>query len=287
MLNQSRLKALEELQGARETIADLKSQLLEANEELNILRANGDQLAAIDELRSQLRQANEELELLKLADDQLTTIEDLRSQLEQANAELQDLKSSRDQASASATDFVPPVPSPAMPAGAASQPPAAVSAPPAGEPPGEAVSTQYITLYYRTGWRKAFIHCSVDGKGWTQTPGLKMTDDGECKKMVFKGSRMEFVVNNGGDNWDKLDPYSESGPKNYSITSPGALPEATVSLACVWGGWVCACVSDQGARRGGPVRRCFPSRHAQANYSTSHMLAGTYYLASGQLKKTA
>mmetsp|Transcript_30421 Transcript_30421/g.76681 ORF Transcript_30421/g.76681 Transcript_30421/m.76681 type:complete len:320 (-) Transcript_30421:3686-4645(-) len=221
MLNQSRLKALEDLQVARDTISDLKSQLQEANEELKILRASGDQMAAIEELRSQLQEANEELELLKLADDQLTTIEGLRSQLQKANTEVEQLKSAGSTTDMPAPTPSQPAPTPAAPAMTGAPGQASVAAPPTPEPPAESASTQYINLYYKTGWRKAFIHCCVDGKSWTQVPGLKMTDDGECKKMVFKGSSMEFVVNNGGDNWDKLDPYSDSGPKNYSIKSPG------------------------------------------------------------------
>eukprot|EP00951_Prasinocladus_malaysianus_P048088 scaffold654478_cov61-Prasinocladus_malaysianus.AAC.1 len=39
--------------------------------------------------------------------------------------------------------------------------------------------------------------------------------------LEMPGSQAEFVINNGGNDWDKPDPYKENGPKNYSITSPG------------------------------------------------------------------
>lgn len=28
-----------------------------------------------------------------------------------------------------------------------------------------------VTLYYRTGWKQAYLHCNLDSKGWTNVPG--------------------------------------------------------------------------------------------------------------------
>ena len=36
-----------------------------------------------------------------------------------------------------------------------------------------------------------------------------------------QGRRMEFVINNGGSDWDKPNPYGSSGSSNYVITEPG------------------------------------------------------------------
>ena len=39
---------------------------------------------------------------------------------------------------------------------------------------------------------------------------------------VQSGNRLEFVINNGGSDWDKPNPYgSDKGPQNYVIDSPG------------------------------------------------------------------
>jgi len=179
-LNQSRLKALDDLQVARSTIADLKEQLQEAN-------------AEIQQLKSAAAAAPVSMPAVS-----------------------QSQPTSQEAAPASPPSDLQKEPS--------------IAEPTASDPPAEPVATDYITIYYKTGWRRAFIHCSVDGKGWTQVPGMRMGDDGDCKKIILQGKAMEFVVNNGGDNWDKLDPYNESGPKNYSITSPGVYYLASGTL---------------------------------------------------------
>lgn len=28
-----------------------------------------------------------------------------------------------------------------------------------------------VTLYYRSGWRQAYLHYNADNKGWTNAPG--------------------------------------------------------------------------------------------------------------------
>jgi hypothetical protein len=55
---------------------------------------------------------------------------------------------------------------------------------------------------------------NVDGKGWTDSPGWKMQQEGGVKRLVVEGSRMEFCVNNGGSEWD-------APPGNYNISEPG------------------------------------------------------------------
>ena len=71
-----------------------------------------------------------------------------------------------------------------------------------------------ITLSYSTGWQDCFIHFNVDDKGWTEAPGWQMQQAGDVKQLIVEGSRMEFCINNGGDEWD-------APPGNYNITEPG------------------------------------------------------------------
>mmetsp|Transcript_19334 Transcript_19334/g.46097 ORF Transcript_19334/g.46097 Transcript_19334/m.46097 type:complete len:302 (-) Transcript_19334:295-1200(-) len=88
------------------------------------------------------------------------------------------------------------------------------------EPPPEPVAPR-ITIIYRTGWHDAFVHCNVDGRGWTSSPGIRMSGSGDNKEVVLEGRTAEFVLNNGGDDWDKPDPYSSGEPKNYTVDAPG------------------------------------------------------------------
>lgn len=72
-----------------------------------------------------------------------------------------------------------------------------------------------IAISYRTGWTDCFVHFNVDDKGWTESPGWKMEQQGDVKVLVVEGSRMEFCLNNGGDQWD-------APPGNYNIFESGS-----------------------------------------------------------------
>lgn len=59
--------------------------------------------------------------------------------------------------------------------------------------------------------------------GWTSVPGHRMDrvpDSNNVKSLTIQGSRMEFVVNNGHNDWDTPSPYSKK-PGNYVVDSPG------------------------------------------------------------------
>lgn len=84
---------------------------------------------------------------------------------------------------------------------------------------------QSVTIAYGTGWDKAYIHFKTQNQDWTQVPGVQMhPGSGELqgsKVAVIPGSeRVEFVLNNGAQDWDTPDPYG-GGNKNYVIDSPG------------------------------------------------------------------
>ncbi|KAK9836988.1 hypothetical protein WJX81_004476 [Elliptochloris bilobata] len=101
------------------------------------------------------------------------------------------------------------------------QAPARAVQPPAPPAP-PAVDT--VTLEYQTGWGRTFLHYKADGGGWTAVPGVLMEAGGAgmpgCQVLSVAGRRLEFVVNNGGHDWDTPDPYG-SGRKNYVIDAPG------------------------------------------------------------------
>lgn len=48
-----------------------------------------------------------------------------------------------------------------------------------------------------------------------------MSGDGSEKELILEGTTVEFVVNNGNNDWDTPDPFNADGPKNYRISSPG------------------------------------------------------------------
>jgi hypothetical protein len=111
----------------------------------------------------------------------------------------------------------PPPPQMAPPQMVAPSMAAPVSMPP---PPARQAPTTTITLQYYTGWDKAFLHYTLDNKSWTAVPGERMDQsaEGYKTKTVFAKS-MEFVLNNGSNDWDMCNPYSN--PCNYRIRTPG------------------------------------------------------------------
>lgn len=90
-------------------------------------------------------------------------------------------------------------------------------------PPPQPAPPAVINLTYITGWHNAFIHYCVDGKSWTTVPGTKLQQSGQdhnTKTISIEGRKMEFVMNNGENDWDSPGRYTDK-PKNYEITSPG------------------------------------------------------------------
>ncbi|CAK0787804.1 hypothetical protein CVIRNUC_011026 [Coccomyxa viridis] len=80
-----------------------------------------------------------------------------------------------------------------------------------------------IQLVYQSGWNRVFMHCNIDGKGWTELPGMELQngqDPGVGRVIVLWGSRVEFVMTNAEGSWDTPDPYS-GGKRNYVIEAPG------------------------------------------------------------------
>lgn len=45
---------------------------------------------------------------------------------------------------------------------------------------------------------------------------------GNSRVLTIKAQRLEFVVNNGNDDWDTPDPYGTGIQQNYIIEGPGA-----------------------------------------------------------------
>jgi hypothetical protein len=54
-------------------------------------------------------------------------------------------------------------------------------------------------------------------------PGKKLTtsqQDHSMKTIAIEGTKLEFVMNNGENDWDSPGRYMDK-PKNYEITAPG------------------------------------------------------------------
>mmetsp|Transcript_40408 Transcript_40408/g.114417 ORF Transcript_40408/g.114417 Transcript_40408/m.114417 type:complete len:283 (+) Transcript_40408:209-1057(+) len=99
------------------------------------------------------------------------------------------------------------------------------TAPPVVEPPVAAdAPSNTITIMCSTGWQDCFVHFNVDDKGWTDPPGWKMLQEGDAYQLVVEGSRMEFCLNDGGDQWD-----APAG--NYNITESGTYVVSGGSLS--------------------------------------------------------
>lgn len=83
-----------------------------------------------------------------------------------------------------------------------------------------------VTVVYSTGWQSAFLHYNMDNKGWTAVPGKRMREGSArfpgAKMITVPGYRLEFVINDGGADWDSPNPWGEEGrPKNYVADGPG------------------------------------------------------------------
>mmetsp|Transcript_4114 Transcript_4114/g.10503 ORF Transcript_4114/g.10503 Transcript_4114/m.10503 type:complete len:165 (+) Transcript_4114:198-692(+) len=124
-------------------------------------------------------------------------------------------------------------------AAAPATPPPANSPPPAVLSPSEAAaalsevvggddgagktmdaSAGVISLLYETSWEPAFIHFNCpEFQSWTDSPGMKMKAGELPNHKIFSitASNLEFVLNDGGSEWDK-----PSYDANYFIGSPGS-----------------------------------------------------------------
>jgi hypothetical protein len=63
----------------------------------------------------------------------------------------------------------------------------------------------------------------VCGAAWTAVPGKKLTtsqQDHAMKTISIEGTKLEFVMNNGENDWDSPGRFTDK-PKNYEITAPG------------------------------------------------------------------
>lgn len=185
-LNKSRLRALDELKAARQKIAELEGKLE----------------AAVAEASS----ATAQLQQLGPASSQRAA---------QAAAAGQAYTYGQQQA-------------PAAPPAAQYQPPQQQyqrpqSAPPAAQQPSSEAGN--ITIVYETGWNDAHLHYNADGRGWTSPPGAKMENGNQQfpdkKVLTVPGRRLEFVINDGGNDWDKPSPWGGSKLSNYVVEEPG------------------------------------------------------------------
>ena len=77
--------------------------------------------------------------------------------------------------------------------------------------------TAQITLYYQTAWSTPHILYSADQGVWVDQPGASMpiSDIGGYASITIDASRLEFVLNDGADNWDN------NQFNNYLIEQPG------------------------------------------------------------------
>ncbi|EFJ40466.1 hypothetical protein VOLCADRAFT_108148 [Volvox carteri f. nagariensis] len=113
-------------------------------------------------------------------------------------------------AATSAATSVPPVPAPA----------ATLAPPPTTPPLPPPPRVPEIVLLYRSSWPEAFLHCNVEGRGWTAVPGLRMEHAGAKEYAVrLPGRSVEFVLTNGHGEWDS--PGVGGIGRNYHIDTPG------------------------------------------------------------------
>lgn len=89
-----------------------------------------------------------------------------------------------------------------------------------------------VTLVYKTGWNKAYVHFRTQGGEWTTLPG-RLMDEHEpgYKRVVFDGTSVEFVFNDGKGNWDK-----RVDGRNYSLEGRGTymVSDGNVSKIDSW-----------------------------------------------------
>ncbi|KAL4425297.1 hypothetical protein ABPG75_009313 [Micractinium tetrahymenae] len=194
----------------------------------NIIELNKSRLRALDELKA-ARQKIAELE---------GKLEAAVAEASSATAQLQQLGPASSQRAAQAAAAGQPFSYAAPPARQAQQPaqqyqpPAQQyqhqqAAPPAQQPAQQPApeSGASITIVYETGWNNAHLHYNADGRGWTSSPGVRMENGNQQfpdkKVLTVPGRRLEFVINDGGNDWDKPNPYGGSKLSNYVVEEPG------------------------------------------------------------------
>jgi hypothetical protein len=67
------------------------------------------------------------------------------------------------------------------------------------------------------------IALAVCAAAWTPVPGKKLTtsqQDHSMKTIAIEGTKLEFVMNNGENDWDSPGRFMDK-PKNYQIDAPG------------------------------------------------------------------
>eukprot|EP00929_Paragymnodinium_shiwhaense_P089151 TRINITY_DN49365_c0_g1_i1.p1 TRINITY_DN49365_c0_g1~~TRINITY_DN49365_c0_g1_i1.p1 ORF type:complete len:1423 (-),score=374.72 TRINITY_DN49365_c0_g1_i1:178-4446(-) len=120
----------------------------------------------------------------------------------------------------------------AAPAAEAAAPPAAaaaaVEALACSGVSAQALASQAgVSLFYKTPWSRPHLHCNLGaGLPWTQAPGVPMQASALQEGMLASqgwfglrlptASRLEFLLNDGGSQWDKA-----PGGGNYSVGGPG------------------------------------------------------------------
>lgn len=81
-------------------------------------------------------------------------------------------------------------------------------------------SSNTITIYYYTNWKKAYIHYQYGSNPWTIAPGKAMTLYKDGYQMITidigKDDIFTFVCNNDSGEWDN------NYGRNYLIKSPGS-----------------------------------------------------------------
>lgn len=173
----------------------------------NIIELNKSRLRALEELKAARHK-----------------IAELESKLEDAVAEASSATAQLQQISPSQQQVAQPPPAPINYGRDQGQQrdsqQARQQAPPAQQqPPAEGGPS--ITVVYETGWGNAFLHHNPDNRGWTTIPGTKMengTQQFPDKKVItVSGRSLEFVINDGGSDWDK--PWK--GGANYVVKEPG------------------------------------------------------------------
>lgn len=193
-------------------VEESKKQLLQLNDVKNKL---------VEELES-AHKINRKLELRVIELEEQLELRD-RMELRAAAAAASANPITAASLSAPAMPVAAPPPMPMVVQHAAPQ---AVSMPPAPAAPKPAApaASKTITLTYTSGWDTVYCHYNLNNKGWTIAPGRKMTKQGNgVHSITVEGAAMEFVLTNGGNDWDTPNPFGNHGqPSNYVVKSPGS-----------------------------------------------------------------